>query len=128
MQLSFTNQTLIFGNLGSSTALATAVTGYVLGMAELASVVGDTKLSNKKLYPNFSRCSPSVALQAETFRDVILFYGKGRPGWTDIALLSTSDDIGLDLSESFIDVIQGSPLKVISYRQFGLSSIDSLGE
>ena len=67
MQLSFTNQTLIFGNLFSDTALATAVTGSVYGMAELASTVGNTALSDKELYPNYSRCGPTLALQAETF-------------------------------------------------------------
>ena len=52
MQLSFTNQTLVWGNLVSDTALATAVTGSVYGVAELGSTVGNTVLSNKKLFPD----------------------------------------------------------------------------
>ena len=102
LELSFSNQTLLTGNLVAETTASTAVTGSVYGIAELGTGVGSTPLSNKRLYPNYSRIFPSISLQVKTIRDVILHYGQNRRGWTDLALLSTTEELGVDMAKNFI--------------------------
>ena len=119
MALDSLNRTLITGNFLPDTTAATTVTETVYRLAELGATNGLTKLSDKRLYPNFSRIFPSDVYQARTVRDTILHYGQKRRGWTDIALLFTTEDAGLDIAKVFVKLIGDSPpLRVVATRQF----------
>jgi len=106
----------VSGNPRSSTSIASGIAGTVYGVAQLSSTASTTALSDNSIYPFYSRISASILDQVRALRDSILYFSQFGLGWTDVAIISTTDAYGLNLAESFIEASEDQ-INVRTFQQ-----------
>ena len=109
---------LLAGNEFSDITPATGIVATVYEMAQFSGMSSSTVLSDKNMYPYFSRSiSPSTG-QISALIDTLLYFTEVQGlGWTDIAILSSTDDYGIDMAENLIEKSEGI-LNVKTFQQF----------
>jgi len=119
MEMSAQNRTLVLGGFLSDAAEASGLAAAVYDVAELGNSVQTQALSNKVLYPYYTRMISPVTLQSDTTLDFLSYFGElGGIGWDEFGVISTTEESGVDLSEKFITSAQAAGKKVLSYRQY----------
>ena len=120
------DKTLVIGNPLSEISVLTGVVGNVLGVAQLSGSATSSRLSDKRVYPYYSRISSPSFSQTFAFRDLLLYYEEVQGlGWTDVAIISTTDEYGVNLATNFIETAEDD-IDILTYQQFlpGASNIN----
>ena len=114
------------GNPLSDVVAVTGQAATVYGVAQLSGTANTAVLSDKSLYPFFSRSYvPSQLLAGSTVDTILSFFERQGLGWDEIALLSTTEGYGIALAAAFLDFVDDEPdLQVITYQQFLNDAID----
>ena len=115
------NITLVLGNPTSLISTQTGVVGTVFNMAQLSFAAVAPLFSNKRVYPHYNRLVPSCTKQAQVLRDLLLYYSKEGPGWTDVAIISTTDPYGTTLSAEFTAITKGE-FVIRTYQQYRVAA------
>jgi len=106
IQLAALNYTLVVGNALSDVSYFTGIVGGVYGISQFSGSASATLFSNKFLYPYYSRVVAPYAVQAQVIADALeYFYHKNGRGWSDIAILLTSETYGIGLYNQFNAVV-----------------------
>ena len=113
----------MIGNPISLTSVANGIAAAVLGVAQLSSSASATALSDNLVYPFFSRMTPSVLNQVNALRDSILYFSQFGLGWTDAAIISTSDAYGISLAISFIENSE-DVINILTFQQILIGQED----
>lgn len=108
----------MIGNLISDIASQTGIAGGVYGVAQLSATATGTFFSDKSRYPYFSRVSASTIDQTYAIKDVLLYYSDFGIGWTDVALICTSEEYGIDTSMNFIEIARDNDITIHTFQQF----------
>ena len=118
MDYSVNNDTFIKGNPISTISVQTGIAAAVYDVAQLSSIANTAELSNKRKYPYYSRISLSTAPQILAIESAILHYAQNGPGWTNIAIISSTQEYGLSLAFPFIEHIkQHNKIVIETFQQ-----------
>ena len=112
------DRTLVIGNPLSEISSQTGIVGAVYGMAQLSSSATATGLSDTLKYPYFSRVCSSTDDQTFAIADIILYYSDFGIGWTDVALICTSEEYGINTSMNFIEVARDNDITISTFQQY----------
>merc|ERR1712137_204236 len=100
----------------SNTAVPAAETATVYEVALFSSLATSSELTAS---PLFTRLTTPASDQTDAIQDAILHYANIQEfGWTDVAILSTTDQYGVSLSTNFINSAEARGINVVVYRQF----------
>ena len=88
-------------------------------IAQLSGTANTAALSDKTLYRYVSRnYVPSPFMAGGTLGTIREYYKQRGRGWDKIAIISTSENYGVTLARSLINILEGTPIKLATYQQF----------
>ena len=96
----------------------TGIAASVYGLAQLSSTATSSKLSDKFLYPYFSRLSAGGTEYSEAILTCITYYSNFEGGWDNVAILAEASEYPVSLSESFITLAANQDVTISSYLQY----------
>jgi len=125
--------TFVPGNPLSDVCAVTGQAAAVYEIAQLSGTANTAVLSDKAKYPFFSRSYvPSPLLGGSTVDTIKFFFEREGRGWDKIALLSSTEQYGVSLSQSFLNLVEETDeLELVTYQQFLIDTLDvsvELGE
>ena len=114
---------LLIGFPVSSISEPVGQAGGVYNVAQLSSTTGSLKVSNNFNFPYFTRLSPSTENFATPIYETLKFYINTQgPIWSDVAIIASSDEFGISLSEAFVELGKDD-INVVLFRQFLQTSV-----
>ena len=88
-------------------------------IAQLSGTANTAALSDKTLYRYVSRnYVPSPFMAGGTLGIIKEYFKQRGRGWDKIAIISTSENFGVTLARSLINMLEGEPIKLTTYQQF----------
>ena len=115
---------MVIGNLVDDIAVQSGIVGGVYGVAQLSATASATFLTDKLTYPYFTTLATPSIDQVNAISDVILYYSEMGIGWTDVALICTTEEHGIDTSNNFIDVTNQNDITIRTFQQFLVGQTD----
>ena len=119
--------TYIAGNTLSDTAVISGQAATVYGVAQLSGTTASAGLSDKVVYPYFSRCYlPSQGYVVAVLDFLQYYLETSGIGWDKVAILATTDSYGILASSDFINRVKNEnlPIKVLTYQTILVGQVD----
>jgi len=111
--------TLVIGYPYTDMAIAAGKAATTYGVAQLSSIASSSELSDKHLYPYFSRLSATAEDNADAIVDTILrMIETHGMGWSRVALITTSDDYGQGSALAVIAHAENTPIEILIWESF----------
>ena len=122
IKLAQAGNTLITGYPLPQTAIPSATVGNVYGVATMSTFAPTSTLSDKNLYPYFSRIAVSIIDNVITSLDTLEYYESiAGYGWKNIGILSTIDPYNLDFGSLVVKFGESRNFNILAYQQILIS-------
>jgi len=103
----------VIGAASSSVSGVAAMAGSIYDIPQISYSSTSSELSNKEIYPFFSRVVPPDSQQGEALARLCAYFG-----WDRVAALSTTDAIGTQTIEIFTNMAEKEGIRILSYNTF----------